>query len=235
MKKLTILMADNSEFSVELAKTFLKRLECDFLTCDDGGKVLEIMKVEQPGIVIMSLNLSGTDAYKCCEIIRSDPATKNTPVIMLVSDDGKFDKDRLDKLGAIEYMSRPVNKVQLLEKISRLGNIQVRETHRAPISTEILYYSGGKWYSGQIYIISEGGMYIKGEHILEAGAPVKMQFTIAEISELIDAEGEVVWTSNERSDIPSMLIPGMGIKFTNVKDEGAVAISTYVNLGNYLQ
>lgn len=235
MEKLTILMADDSAFSVELAKTFLKRLECDFLTCADGNKVLEILKFEQPDIVIMSLDLSGTDAYKCCELIRSNPATNNTPVIMLVSADGRFDKSRLDKLESIEYMIRPVNKVQLLEKISRLGNIPVRETHRAPIATDILYYNGEKWCTGQIYIISEGGMYIKGEHILNSGTSVKVRFTIAEISELIEAEGEVVWTSDDRSDIPSILIPGMGIKFTDIKDDGSVAISTYVNLGNYLQ
>jgi len=235
MKKLKIVIADDAGFSVELAKTFLKRLECDFLTCDDGNKTVQIVKVERPDVVIMSLGLSGIGSYECCEIIRSDPATKDTPIVMLVSADEKCDKERLERAGLIECMSRPVNKLHLLETISRLGSLKVRETHRAPISTEVLYYSGGKWYSGQIYIISEGGMYIKGEFILAAGSPIKLQFKISEIAELIEAHGEVVWTSDQRKEIPSMLIPGMGIKFTDIKNEGVKAISSYVNLGNYLQ
>ena len=232
MKK--ILIVDDSNFFIQIEKAFLKRTDCIILSANNGIEALEVVEKEKPDLVLLDLYMKEMKGDECCRLIKEDEALAHIPVIMVTSASHLGDRSKAVAAGCDDYLTKPVSKADLLRKVKKYIDLPVRSQTRAPIYSKASYIHSGKEYVGHVYVISEGGLYIKGSKVVSVGETVKITFSIADIVDRIELEGKVVWNTDERHSYPLELTPGMGIKFTQAGEEDLKSIKTYINLGNYL-
>jgi len=229
-----ILLVDDSHFFIQVVTEFLKRSGHNILAAKSGREALKVLESNSPDIILMDYYMSDMNGDECCRTIKSNPALKGIPVIMLTSAGKDEDIERCRLAGCDDYVTKPVDKMALLTKIKRYMPIPVREYKRAPISLDVAYVVDDKVLPGIIFSISEGGLFIKGAQVLDKGTSIKVNFHIPNIRGEIDAEVVVAWNTEERSHLPADLSPGFGVSFVNINDEGVDSIKKYVSLGDYL-
>ena len=91
------------------------------MLCEKTGKKgMEMIKSQEPDLVILDVGLPDIDGFKLCENLRSDEKTKDYPIIMLTA--RVEDSDRIEglKLGADDYITKPYNAEELILRIRNL-------------------------------------------------------------------------------------------------------------------
>ena len=234
MKDVQILIVDDSHFFLQVVKEFLKRSGHRILTAKSGAEALEIIGSNKPNVILMDYHMADINGDECCQRIKSDPATKDIPVIMLTSAGNEEDMEQCRAAGCDDYITKPVDKMALLTKVKRHLDIPVREYKRAPICVAATYSHDGERSSGTIFSISEGGLFIKGEGLLEKGTPIIVSFGIPSIAEAIEVDCTVAWNTDERRNLPAGIAPGFGVAFLAADEPVLGAIRKYVSLGDYL-
>ena len=71
----------------------------------------------KPDIIFVDIMMPRLDGYQTCALIKNNPEFKNTPVIMLSSKDGLFDKAKGRIVGSDQYVTKPFSKVEILEAV----------------------------------------------------------------------------------------------------------------------
>ena len=89
---------------------------------DDGFDALSKINDFQPDLVFCDILMPRLDGYQTCAIIRRNERFARTPVVMLSSKDGLFDKARGRLVGSQEHLTKPFTKDQLLQAVSRFGD-----------------------------------------------------------------------------------------------------------------
>ncbi|MEE4376677.1 MAG: response regulator [Candidatus Competibacteraceae bacterium] len=89
------------------------------LTSEDGFQALAKMVDSQPDIVFMDVGMPRLNGYQACSVIKNSRLFRKTPVVMLSSKDGLFDKARGRLVGAEQFISKPFTRKDLLESIRR--------------------------------------------------------------------------------------------------------------------
>ncbi len=234
MKDVQILIVDDSHFFLQVVKEFLKRSGHKILTAKSGGEALQIIGSNKPNVILMDYHMADINGDECCRRIKSDPATKDIPVIMLTSAGDDENIERCKSAGCDDYITKPVDKMALLTKVKRHLDIPVREYKRAPICVPAAYSHDGRKHSGTIFSISEGGLFIKGEGVLEKGTAITVSFDIPSIAEKIETDCTVAWNTDDRRNLPAEFGPGFGVSFLSADERILEAIRKYVSLGDYL-
>jgi twitching motility two-component system response regulator PilG len=109
---LKVMVIDDSKTIRRTAETLLKKAGCEVITATDGFDALAKIADSKPNIILPRL-----DGYQTCALIKNNSAFKATPVIMLSSKDGLFDKAKGRIVGSDEYLTKPFSKDELLGAI----------------------------------------------------------------------------------------------------------------------
>lgn len=230
-----ILLVDDVKFFLEVEKAFLKRPNCEILTAGNGIEALEIIKKERPNLVLMDLHMPEMDGYECCKAVKGDPSIKSIAVIMVTTAGSNEDKDRCLQAGCDDYITKPINRTVLLDKVKKYTEIPMRSHARVPVDINATFVYEGQEHSGHISDISEGGAFImESENIVPVDAIIQVRFQIPGTSILIEGEGVVVRIIEGYATYPSKVVPGMGIRFTEMSDFAKNAISAYIESGNFM-
>lgn len=118
---LRVMVIDDSKTIRRTAETLLKKEGCDVVTATDGFEALSKIADHQPQIVFVDIMMPRLDGYQTCALIKNNQMFKATPVIMLSSKDGLFDKARGRMVGSEEYLTKPFTKDQLLRAVRDFG------------------------------------------------------------------------------------------------------------------
>ena len=234
MNVVRILIVENSQSFIQVVSEFFKTSGYDFLAATNGIDAIKVIGESSPDLVLMDLYMSGMNGDECCKKIKSNPSTKGVPVIIVTPSDKAEDIEKCKNSGCDDYITKPVSMISLIKKLKQFLPIPPRRYKRAPMCTTVKYYFGDQEYAGVIFSISEGGLFIKGEKVLEKESKVRVIFDIPQIAKHIEIEGKVVWDTNERDQIPGVMSHGFGMEFLSIDEKGAEAIKTYVGLGDYI-
>lgn len=90
------------------------------ITASNGMTGLRMAKEENPDLLILDVMLPGLDGFEICSRLRQDPPTAGLPIIMLSAKGQEADKTTGLKVGANEYLTKPVDRTLLLEKVTSL-------------------------------------------------------------------------------------------------------------------
>jgi phosphate regulon transcriptional regulator PhoB len=112
-----VLVVDDEPDIVELVTYNLKREGFDVSSSFDGEDALARIRKEKFDFVILDLMLPGLQGMEICRIMRSDPLTKNIPVIMLTAKGEEIDKILGLEMGADDYITKPFSPRELLARI----------------------------------------------------------------------------------------------------------------------
>lgn len=114
---LKVMVIDDSKTIRRTAETLLKKVGCEVVTAIDGFDALAKIADNRPNIIFVDIMMPRLDGYQTCALIKNNSEFKATPVIMLSSKDGLFDKAKGRIVGSDEYLTKPFSKSELLGAI----------------------------------------------------------------------------------------------------------------------
>jgi twitching motility two-component system response regulator PilG len=113
------MVIDDSKTIRRTAETLLKKAGCEVVTAEDGFEALSKIVEQRPDLIFVDIMMPRLDGYQTCALIKNNATFKSTPVIMLSSKDGLFDKARGKIVGSEQYLTKPFTKKELLGAISK--------------------------------------------------------------------------------------------------------------------
>lgn len=117
LSSIKVMVIDDSKTIRRTAETLLKKEGCQVVTATDGFEALAKIADEKPDIIFVDIMMPRLDGYQTCALIKNNQVFKQTPVIMLSSKDGLFDRARGRIVGSDQYVTKPFTKDELLGAI----------------------------------------------------------------------------------------------------------------------
>ena len=114
-----VMVIDDSNTIRRSAEIFLLKTGCEVILAEDGFDALAKIADHQPQVIFVDIMMPRLDGYQTCALIKKNPRLRDTPVIMLSSKDGLFDRARGRLVGSDEYLTKPFTKDTLLEAVRR--------------------------------------------------------------------------------------------------------------------
>ena len=115
-----IMIIDDSNTIRRTAETLLSKAGCEVTTAVDGFDSLAKIADTVPDVIFVDIMMPRLDGYQTCALIKNNDQFKNTPVIMLSSKDGLFDKAKGRIVGADEYLTKPFSKTELFDVLDAI-------------------------------------------------------------------------------------------------------------------
>lgn len=116
---LRVMVIDDSKTIRRTAETLLKREGAEVITAVDGFEALAKIADQEPQIIFVDIMMPRLDGYQTCTLIKNNQRFRSTPVIMLSSKDGLFDKARGRIVGSEQYVTKPFTREELLAAIRK--------------------------------------------------------------------------------------------------------------------
>ncbi|HET6418584.1 MAG TPA: response regulator [Geobacteraceae bacterium] len=231
-----ILLVDDTRLFLELEKSFLKLSPVHVLTATNGIDALEICRNERPDLIYMDLHMPQMDGALCCAVLKGDPALRSIPVIMVTSA-GKDEDVRLcSEAGCDDFLTKPVNRKEFLEKGRRFLNRIDRREIRVECRTPVKFKAHNVHFSGVSADISSGGIFVAADIDIEPKTAVELAFEIPETGcPLQGIRGKVAWRNCAKSLSKPDLPPGFGVEFIELPKEAAEIINSFVEINKQEQ
>ncbi len=113
-----VMVIDDSNTIRRSAEIFLAQAGCTVILAEDGFDALSKITDHQPDVVFCDILMPRLDGYQTCALIKKNARFSCTPVVMLSSKDGLFDRARGRMVGSDEYLTKPFTKEELLQTVS---------------------------------------------------------------------------------------------------------------------
>ena len=117
ISNLKVMVIDDSKTIRRTAETLLKKAGCEVVTAIDGFDALAKIADNDPHIIFVDIMMPRLDGYQTCALIKNNESYKETPVIMLSSKDGLFDRAKGRVVGSDHYLTKPFSRDELLGAI----------------------------------------------------------------------------------------------------------------------
>ena len=114
-----VLVIDDSNTIRRSAELFLRQAGYEVILAEDGFDALAKISDHQPHVIFVDIMMPRLDGYQTCALIKQNPQLKSTPVIMLSSKDGVFDRARGRLAGSDRYLTKPFTQEGLIEAVSQ--------------------------------------------------------------------------------------------------------------------
>jgi twitching motility two-component system response regulator PilG len=115
---LKVMVIDDSNTIRRSAEIFLGQVGCKVLLAEDGFDALAKITDHHPDVIFVDIMMPRLDGYQTCTLIKKNARLRSTPVIMLSSKDGLFDRARGKMVGSDEYLTKPFTKDSLIKAVA---------------------------------------------------------------------------------------------------------------------
>jgi twitching motility two-component system response regulator PilG len=113
-----VMVIDDSKTIRRTSESFLREAGCEVTTAEDGFDALSCIIDYRPDIIFLDIMMPRLDGYQTCALIKRNHVHRSTPVVLLSSKDGLFDKAKGRLVGSERYLTKPFDKQTLLKAIS---------------------------------------------------------------------------------------------------------------------
>ena len=120
MSKAKILVVDDDAISLELMEAMLVPNGYEIITANDGSKAVAIIVEQKPDLILLDIMMPGLDGYSTLAKIKENKTISKIPVVMLTAMGYQLNKELALQIGAVGYITKPVDLPELLKTISRL-------------------------------------------------------------------------------------------------------------------
>jgi twitching motility two-component system response regulator PilG len=120
LRGVKVLVIDDSKTIRRSAENLLTKEGYDVITATDGFDALAKIADARPEIIFVDIMMPRLDGYQTCALIKNNSEFKATPVVMLSSKDGLFDKAKGRIVGSDQYITKPFSRDELLVTIKKL-------------------------------------------------------------------------------------------------------------------
>jgi two-component system cell cycle response regulator len=135
-----VLIVDDNMQNLELLEAYLEELPgVVTIRASNGMEALQLVAAQQPDLILLDIMMPKMSGYEVCKKIKSDPATQSIPVIMVTALQDLSDVERGVEVGTNDFLTKPVNRIDLLERVKSL----LRLRHAATTTAQSADYLDG--------------------------------------------------------------------------------------------
>lgn len=129
MRKKVILVIDDDEMNLQIAKMILERkLPCEVLCADNGVEGIDLLKNKRVDLVLLDVMMPDFDGVETLQEIRADKQIKDVPIMMLTASSDIETIQKVGALGVKDYIKKPFMPADLVERINKkLAELAERE------------------------------------------------------------------------------------------------------------
>jgi two-component system cell cycle response regulator len=120
-----ILVVDDIPANVKLLEARLLAEYFDVLTAENGYECLDICSKVSVDVILLDIMMPGMDGFEVCERLKSNPKTSHIPVVMVTALDQPADRVRGLRAGADDFLTKPVNDMQLMARVKSLVRLKM--------------------------------------------------------------------------------------------------------------
>ncbi|MAC19855.1 MAG: two-component system response regulator [Phycisphaerae bacterium] len=120
-----VLLVDDNQQNLELILAYLDGIGCRTVTATDGIEAMKAIEAEQPDLVLLDVMMPRMSGFEVCQKIKSDPSTRDIAVIMVTALNEVPDYERAVESGTDDFLSKPVNKLELLTRVKSLLRVRL--------------------------------------------------------------------------------------------------------------
>ncbi len=120
----TVLVVDDNEQNLELLVAYLDSLECKVSTAIDGVDALEKVVQSTPDLILLDVMMPRMSGFEVCRKLKSDPQTRDIPIIMVTALNELGDIERGVECGTDDFISKPVNRIELTTRVRSLLRVR---------------------------------------------------------------------------------------------------------------
>lgn len=115
-----VLIADDNPQILELIEAYLEPLGVEITTAADGQAALSAIESAPPDLVLLDIMMPRRSGYEVCRQLKEDDRYRDIPVIMVTALNEVGDLERARECGADDFLTKPVNKMELLARVQAL-------------------------------------------------------------------------------------------------------------------
>ena len=115
-----ILIADDNEQNVELLDAYLSGLDVETAVAVDGQETLDKVRSFQPHLILLDIMMPKLSGFEVCSQLKGDPSTSGIMILMVTALNELGDIERAVEAGTDDFLSKPVNKIELLKRIENM-------------------------------------------------------------------------------------------------------------------
>lgn len=126
-----VLIVDDNTQNLELIQAFMESLPCQLSLAHDGLEALAQIEKDRPDLVLLDVMMPKMSGFEVCQRVKANPATRETIIIMVTALHELGDMERAVECGCDDFVSKPVNKVELLTRVRGLLSLRLLKKQMA--------------------------------------------------------------------------------------------------------
>ncbi|MCC8933883.1 MULTISPECIES: PleD family two-component system response regulator [Rhizobiaceae] len=182
-----ILVVDDVPANVKLLEARLMAEYFDVLTASNGRDALDICDRTQVDVILLDIMMPEMDGFEVCERLKSSPRTAHIPVVMVTALDQPSDRVRGLKAGADDFLTKPVNDLQLISRVKSLVRLKTlsdelrirHDTTRQAGMDDILRLQDGR-LEEQAHVLLVDSRAASQERIIKSLKPIAEVFAMSD-------------------------------------------------------
>ncbi len=115
-----ILIADDNPQILELLEAYLQPLDVTISTATNGQEVLTAVEESLPDLILLDIMMPRMSGFEVCRTLKDDPRYRDIQIIMVTALNETADMERAHECGTDDFLSKPVNKIELLTRVQNL-------------------------------------------------------------------------------------------------------------------
>jgi CheY-like chemotaxis protein/Tfp pilus assembly protein PilZ len=211
----TILVVDDMRMFRDLGALFLARAG-RVLTASSGEEGLEVARNEEPDLVLTDLRMPGMDGLELCRALRSDPAFKSVPILVMMGAHEADARGDVIRAGADDVLDKPLARMALTAAVNRFLNYDhVRGQPRVRVDAPVRIVAGENETWGTVRNLSRGGLFVETHLSLVPAEEIELHFRLPESGHAVEPNAQVVWC---RMPVGTTVTdpPGLGLRFLDI-------------------
>ena len=120
----TVLIVDDNPQNVELLCAFLESLPVKIITAGDGLEALAKVAEHNPDLILLDIMMPHMSGFQVCQRLKSDYKTRDIQILMVTALNELGDIERATECGTDDFVSKPVNKFELLTRVKSLLKVR---------------------------------------------------------------------------------------------------------------
>lgn len=219
-----VLLIDGSTSFLKLLEIITKRLGYNAFTANSTETALQKLRQNLPDMVMCEAKLPDGTGFDLCRSIKANPATSNTTLIMVTTDNSETTRKAAIECGCSDYLTKPVTSRQIFWVLEQnIGN-KKRQKIRTDLCLRVEVREGGRNHILFSQNIGEGGVFLKSASPLPVGSLLDLNLKLPRHPKPLKVRGEVVYTFGTNAvGHPA----GMGIKYVNLDAETNAVLSNF--------
>jgi DNA-binding response OmpR family regulator len=139
MSRARILIAEDNPEGLELLEAYLDGADYDIDTARDGEDTLRKVPTFQPDLILLDVMMPKISGFEVCKRIKAKPETRDIIIHMITALDQHHDIDRAVEVGTNDFLTKPINKTELLLRIKAA---LASRRYKDPLDQTLAYIEG---------------------------------------------------------------------------------------------